>query len=90
VVSSDTFIPCYKEASLSVAIIEKPTATVGANQNNCSLFSVALGGNTFSGRRKVVFKIWSWDCIFCNVNSGSSTATVNVPVSYVFLDHIKW
>ncbi|MBX9889629.1 MAG: hypothetical protein K2Y30_17065, partial [Flavobacteriaceae bacterium] len=86
VVSSDAFMPCYKEASLSVAIVEKPsTATVGLNQTNCSLSSTSLGGNTPTvGTGRWSFKSGPGTATFSNVNSGSSTVTVDLPGTYVF------
>jgi gliding motility-associated-like protein len=86
VVSSDAFIPCYKEASLSVNIIEKPTtATVGNNQNNCSLTSSSLGGNTPAvGTGNWSFKSGPGTVSFSDVSSGSSTAAVSIAGSYVF------
>ena len=86
VVSVDAFIPCYKEATLSVTIVEKPTtATVGSNQNNCSLTSTSLGGNTPTvGTGKWSVKTGPGTGSFSNINSGSSTVTVDVMGTYVF------
>ncbi|MDG2432767.1 MAG: hypothetical protein P8M54_09950, partial [Flavobacterium sp.] len=86
VVSADAFIPCYKEATLSVTIVEKPTtATVGSNQNNCSLTSASLGGNTPTvGTGRWSVKSGPGTVTFSNSNSGSSTATVDVVGTYVF------
>jgi gliding motility-associated-like protein len=86
VVSSDAFMPCYKEASLSVVIVEKPTtATVGPNQTNCVLISTSLGGNTPTvGTGKWSFKSGPGTANFSNINSGSSTVTVDLPGTYVF------
>jgi hypothetical protein len=88
VVSSDAFIPCYKEATLSVAIDEKPTtASVGPNQSNCSLSSSSLGGNTPQLIGKMVFKSGPGTANFSNINSGSSTVAVTL---CVYLDYIQW
>jgi hypothetical protein len=47
VVSADALVPCYKTASISVNLNEKPTvATVGPDQDSCTLTSTPLGGNT--------------------------------------------
>jgi hypothetical protein len=40
VVSADALVPCYKTASISVNLNEKPTvATVGPDQDSCTLTS---------------------------------------------------
>ena len=86
VVSADALVPCYKEASISVNLNEKPTiATVGPDQNNCTLVSASLGGNTptiGSG----VWTVTSGPGLvnFSDVNSGGSTASVDLEGIYVF------
>jgi gliding motility-associated-like protein len=86
VVSADALIPCYKEASILVNLNENPTvATVGSDQYNCTLTSSSLGGNTPS----IGTGVWSLKAgpglvNFSDVNSGTSTATVNVEGIYVF------
>jgi gliding motility-associated-like protein len=86
VVSADALIPCYKEASISVNLDEKPTvASVGANQVNCALTSGSLGGNTPEvGSGVWTLKSGPGSASFSDANSGVSTATVNAEGTYVF------
>jgi gliding motility-associated-like protein len=86
VVSADALIPCYKEASITVDLSENPTvSTVGADQNNCTLTSSTLGGNTPT----IGSGVWSLKSgpglvNFSNASSGSSTATVDAEGIYIF------
>ncbi|MGO4819605.1 gliding motility-associated C-terminal domain-containing protein [Flavobacterium sp. W22_SRS_FP1] len=86
VVSADALIPCYKEASISVNLNEKPTvASVGPDQVNCSLTSGALGGNTPEvGSGVWTLKSGPGAVSFSDANSGNSTATVDLEGMYVF------
>ena len=86
VVSSDALIPCYKEASLAVSILENPTtATVGTNQINCSFTSTQLGGNLPTvGSGSWSLKSGPGTVNFSSLNDGSSTATVDTQGVYVF------
>jgi gliding motility-associated-like protein len=86
VVSADALIPCYKEASISVTLNEKPTvASVGDDQVNCTLTSGALGGNTPEvGSGVWTLKSGPGAVSFSDANSGDSTATVDLEGMYVF------
>ncbi|MFE3869557.1 gliding motility-associated C-terminal domain-containing protein [Flavobacterium sp. LS2P90] len=86
VVSADALIPCYKTASISVNLNENPTvATVGIDQSKCTLSSDPLGGNTPTIGTGVWSKSLGPGLVnFSDVNSGTSTATVNVEGTYVF------
>ncbi|WP_366185023.1 gliding motility-associated C-terminal domain-containing protein [Flavobacterium ovatum] len=86
VVSGDALKPCYKESSLQMNFVDKPTtATVGPNQNNCTLISSSLGGNTPTvGSGKWTFKSGPGAVIFSNDTSGSSSASVSIEGQYVF------
>ncbi|SHN22074.1 immunoglobulin domain-containing protein, partial [Flavobacterium xinjiangense] len=86
VVSADALIPCYKEASILINLDEKPTtATVGADQYNCSLSSTSLNGNSPTvGSGKWTLKSGPGLVNFSNVISGVSTASVDVEGIYVF------
>jgi gliding motility-associated-like protein len=86
VVSADALNPCYKEASLAINLVEPPTtATVGADQFNCTLTSGSLGGNTPTvGSGGWSLKSGPGVVSFSNATSGSSTAAVDMEGSYIF------
>ena len=84
-ISNGTCTP--SSATVTVNYYDNPsTATVGADQDVCgSLTSLALGGNT------PVIGTGAWSqtsgagvTFFSAANSGSSTASVSVPGTYVF------
>jgi hypothetical protein len=85
VVSADALVP--QTASISVNLNEKPTvATVGPDQDSCTLTST-LGGNTPTiGSGVWTLKSGPGAASFSNLNSGSSTASVSLEGIYVHMD----
>ncbi|PKH67544.1 hypothetical protein CXF59_06395 [Flavobacterium sp. ALD4] len=86
VVSADALIPCYKEASILISLVEPPTAaTVGPDQFNCILNSSSLGGNSPAiGTGVWTLKSGPGTASFSDANSGTSTATVDLEGIYAF------
>ncbi|WP_418262029.1 gliding motility-associated C-terminal domain-containing protein [Flavobacterium faecale] len=86
VVSGDALRPCYREDSITMTFVDQPTtATVGSDQNVCTLTSNSLGGNVPTvGTGKWSLKSGPGTVVFSDDTSGSSTATVSVQGSYVF------
>jgi gliding motility-associated-like protein len=86
VVSANALIPCYKEASITINLDERPTtASVGSDQSSCILTSGSLGGNTPTiGTGSWTLTSGPGVASFSNVNSGGSTATVDAEGRYVF------
>jgi gliding motility-associated-like protein len=86
VISANALIPCYKEASLVINVVEPPTtATVGPDQFNCTLNSSSLGGNSPTiGTGVWTLKSGPGAATFSDVTSGASSATVDTEGIYIF------